>query len=353
MINIKHPSLLIDAQKCTNNILRMKNKADKNNLNFRPHFKTHQSGIVGELFKKQDIEAITVSSLQMAMHFIYSGWKNITIAIPFNIRETQIINKISQEIKINLLTDSVECTEYLARHLNRNTGLFVEIDSGYHRTGLAFDDETISNIIGITDSGNHLNFKGFLAHAGNTYNAEDRTEILQIFNDNKRKLQQLKRKYKVYKPMISYGDTPSCTIAENFEGIDEIRPGNFVYYDLMQYKLGSCTFDDIAVAVACPVISKNSERRELVLYGGAVHLSKDNLINSDGNKTYGNIVPLTNKSWGEAFKDSYVSGLSQEHGIISASKELFEKTKIGDLLGVIPVHSCLTADLMKESQVVI
>jgi len=40
-----------------------------------------------------------------------------------------------------------------------------------------------------------------------------------------------------------------------------------------------------------------------------------------------------------------VISLSQEHGIIKANAELIEKTKIGDFLEIIPVHSCMTADL--------
>jgi len=45
-----------------------------------------------------------------------------------------------------------------------------------------------------------------------------------------------------------------------------------------------------------------------------------------------------------------VSGLSQEHGIIHAGRQLMNRTKIGDLIGIIPVHSCLTANLMKGYQ---
>jgi len=33
--------------------------------------------------------------------------------------------------------------------------------------------------------------------------------------------------------------------------VDEIRPGNFVFYDLMQYRIGSCSVGQIAVAMAC------------------------------------------------------------------------------------------------------
>jgi D-serine deaminase-like pyridoxal phosphate-dependent protein len=40
--------------------------------------------------------------------------------------------------------------------------------------------------------------------------------------------------------------------------------------------------------------------------------------------------------------------LSQEHGIIKMPKENFDSINIGDMLAVLPVHSCLTANLMKE-----
>ena len=40
--------------------------------------------------------------------------------------------------------------------------------------------------------------------------------------------------------------------------------------------------------------------------------------------------------------------MSQEHGIIQADETLFQQAQIGDLLLVLPVHSCLTANLLKR-----
>jgi D-serine deaminase-like pyridoxal phosphate-dependent protein len=40
--------------------------------------------------------------------------------------------------------------------------------------------------------------------------------------------------------------------------------------------------------------------------------------------------------------------LTQEHGIIEASQALFQSVNVGDLLAVIPVHSCLTANLLRQ-----
>ena len=67
-------------------------KAKNNNIIFRPHFKTHQSKKVGEWFREEGVDKITVSSVSMAKYFIEHNWKDITIAFPFNILEIDDIN---------------------------------------------------------------------------------------------------------------------------------------------------------------------------------------------------------------------------------------------------------------------
>ena len=39
--------------------------------------------------------------------------------------------------------------------------------------------------------------------------------------------------------------------------------------------------------------------------------------------------------------------ISQEHGIIKVSPEYYDSLEVGNLIGILPVHSCMTADLMK------
>ncbi|MFH0865543.1 MAG: alanine racemase, partial [Bacteroidota bacterium] len=140
------------------------------------------------------------------------------------------------------------------------------------------------------------------------------------------------------------GDTPSCSIMDDFTGIDEIRPGNFVFYDAMQYHLGSCKPEQIAVSVACPVVSKNKERCELVIYGGAVHLSKDFITDKNNNRIYGLVAKSDTDEWGAIIPDTKIISVTQEHGIIRTNKTFFESTEIGDVVNVLPVHSCLCAN---------
>jgi len=346
---IKKPTFLVNKAKVERNIRRMLEKAKRNEVIFRPHFKTHQLAEIGEIFRETGVDKITVSSVSMAEYFASHGWNDITIAFPVNLREMQQIDNLAGKIRLNLLVDSAFPAGELANSLHNKVGIFIELDNGYHRSGLLPEqtDET-DKIIEITGKSDHLRFNGFLTHAGNTYSAKSKTEILSILQDTAHMMKALKEKYVSRFPdiILSYGDTPSCSIADDLSTFDEIRPGNFVYYDVMQYQLGSCSLDDIAVAVACPVVSVYPERNELIIYGGAVHLSKE-YIETDGKKSFGLIVQLNGNEWGDTIPGAYVSSVSQEHGIVKMPGKYIFRFRPGEVLGVLPVHSCLTANLLK------
>ena len=93
-------------------------------------------------------------------------------------------------------------------------------------------------------------------------------------------MRNLKEKFikKFPKLIVSVGDTPSCSVAENFLGVDEIRPGNFVFYDLTQNMIGSNNISQVAVAMACPIVALHKDRQEIVIYGGGIHFSKDKMV---------------------------------------------------------------------------
>ena len=352
----KTPTFIIDKLKVTRNIDSMLRKADENNVLFRPHFKTHQSAEIGELFRQKGIAKIAVSSVSMARFFASKGWNDITIAFPVNLREIKELNKLASDITLNLQVESTYSTQFLAEHLASNVGIFIKIDTGYHRTGIdAQNLKNIDAIIQLIQSSEKLHFKGFLAHAGHTYQAKSANEVRDIGISSIAQLNMLKSKFVQDFPqhIISYGDTPSCSILEDLSGVDEIRPGNFVYYDVMQMRIGSCTFDQVAVAVACPVATIHSKRNELVVYGGAVHLSKEYIPDENGSKNYGLVVKLHENGWSEPIPGAYVGSLSQEHGIVRMPDSHISKFKPGDVIGILPVHSCLTANLLKEDMCVL
>ncbi len=351
LASIKRPCLLIDRQKVKRNIEVFRHKTQNNNIILRPHFKTHQSIVVGDLFKQAGIQAITVSSMSMAKFFAGHGWKDICIAFPFNIREIDDLQDLASYTGIIILISSREQFQFLAAKISSELRFYLKIDTGSHRAGIpASQTNQVSELLKISKTNPHLKFIGFLSHFGNTYSANSKNDIVKIYKESIKQLEGLKSHFIQHYPelIISVGDTPSCSLIEDFTGVDEIRPGNFVYYDLMQKHLGTCTYDQIAVAVACPVIDLYPERNEILIYGGAVHFSKEYLCDRKGNKTFGSVVELNEKGWGPVIKGALLKSISQEHGIIKANKSFLSKIRIGDLIGILPVHSCLTADLLKD-----
>ncbi len=347
--SIVHPTILLDELKCKNNILQMLQKANKYNLALRPHFKTHQSAQIGKWFSDLGVEEITVSSMHMAEYFVGHGWQKIILAFPANTRALKQINSLAEKCSLTLLLSDKMALSALISRVEQELSFFIEIDTGYNRTGFkAKEQSNIRQIIELASKSDYLNFRGFYVHNGHTYKANGESEVSKIHIDAIKQLRQLRKAFSSYPKLeVQLGDTPSCSTMEHFEYIDAICPGNFVFYDLTQANIGSCSLDDIAIVVACPVVAKNPESQSLTIHGGAVHFSKDKL-EVEGRTIYGRVVEFYGASWGKPIENTYISALSQEHGTIKASKDFYEKTAVGDLVFVMPVHSCLTANLHSQ-----
>ncbi|MEQ9402253.1 MAG: alanine racemase [Cyclobacteriaceae bacterium] len=337
-MHLTKPTLLIDEARCRKNIKKMAQKAKSSGSILRPHFKTHHSAEIGNWFRDFEVSACTASSVSMAEYFAKNGWNDITIAFPFNPLEAEEISRIAKTTTLNILIESAESLRLANEKIQHPVGYFLKIDIGTHRTGIGPANIPLIETL-VNASSKKVNFRGFLAHAGHTYYSSQ-NEIEKIFKESGIILGRLKSQFG---GIISYGDTPSCSMMNDLSAFDEIRAGNFVFYDWMQKIIGSCQVQDISVCLACPVVAIHEERNEVVVYGGGVHLSKEQMLES-GEKCFGKAVSLTENGWGDEIIGT-VTKLSQEHGLIRINDARITRIKTGDLIGVIPVHSCLAADL--------
>ena len=209
MLHIIEPTLILNESICRANIRRMADKAARSNVRYRPHFKTHQSLAIGEWFKDEGVEAITVSSVKMADYFS-SAWRDITIAVPFNVLETERVNRIDPQCMLNLCVMTTDTLDYLEQNLQREVGIYIKVDVGYHRTGLAPDDPEIESILRWLKRPGKLKLKGFLGHAGHSYHAHSREEIIAIGTEALEIMAGLEHCFHGEFPSleISLGDTP-------------------------------------------------------------------------------------------------------------------------------------------------
>jgi D-serine deaminase-like pyridoxal phosphate-dependent protein len=348
---VTSPTLILDKHRCLDNIQQMARKAKVSGVHFRPHFKTHQSATIGEWFRPFDVDAITVSSVSMAKYFSDHGWKDITIAFPVNLREMQSINELAKRIHLELLVESSEAIRLLSQNLRSPVGLWLKADVGALRTGIPVEDHEV--FLSLAKEASHskeLSMLGVLTHAGQTYHASSVEEIKKMYRVATSQLNSLKESLHhsgFPNAKISWGDTPSCSLVDDLSNMDEIRPGNFVLFDYTQLHIGSCREEDIAAAVACPVVAMHPKRNEVIVHGGAIHLSKERL--ELGNIcSYGAVALPTHAGWSEHIQGAYMKSLSQEHGIVFIPNEFLSQIHVGDLLIILPVHSCLAVALFRQ-----
>lgn len=349
MHNISEPTLLLREDICKANIQKMAQKAKSNGLKFKPHMKTHQSAEIGEWLRKSGVEAITVSSVRMAEYFSDHGWSDITIAFPCNTRQIDRINELAGHLSLTLLVNNLSTAKSLERKLNHPVRVYIEIDTGSGRTGLFVNQmREIQELISYFEGASRLKWIGFYSHPGHSYEARSEEDIQAIHESVKQQCARLRNKLEdeFGNFEICIGDTPCCSKGTGFEGIDAISPGNFVFYDLMQAQIESCEISDIAVGVSCPIVDTFPDRNELAIHGGAIHFSKE-LLSFKGIDCYGLAATEKEDGWEILDNKTYLKKLSQEHGIVKCSEEVFDQFKVGDLVTILPVHSCLTANLMK------
>lgn len=349
--SIEQPVLLLDETRARANIAFMAEKAARNGVRFRPHFKTHQSAEIGSWFHPYGVTAITVSSVDMAEYFARQGWKDITIAFPVNLRQIDRLNMLARQVHLGLLVESSQSASFLADRLQAPADIWIKIDIGSGRTGIPFNmPERIFPILDCLKPSPWLFLRGLLTHAGHTYGAGTREDVSRIYKETRQRLAMVRAFVQpaAEKPLeLSVGDTPGCTLVEDLKGVDEIRPGNFIFYDAEQYLWNTCQANQIAVGVACPVVAVHPDRETIITYGGAVHLNKD-FTSYQGQRAYGLVALPTESGWSEPLQGAYVSSLSQEHGLIHMSQPWLSQIKVGDLLVVLPAHSCLVVSALKR-----
>lgn len=223
--------------------------------------------------------------------------------------------------------------------------VWIDIDTGYHRTGLPFDEQSTFDLVHeMHQYPNQIYIRGVYNHGGDSYHGKNKGEIKTYSNQEKNGICSFLSKCKLSNipkfNCVAIGSTPSCSVyTDDWEEINEIHPGNYIFYDTMQATIGSCNWDSNATFVLTSVLTVYSKPPHISCDSGALALSKDlgpNHITSS--IEYGHIV-----DYNQSFS---LSLLTQELGIIKPRDtfdgDLNEVFKSGQKIMIIPNHSCLS-----------
>ncbi|HKO58351.1 MAG TPA: alanine racemase [Thermoanaerobaculia bacterium] len=339
------PAFIVDRKRLQRNCERMREKAASSGVTFRPHVKTHKVAQIGRMQHGGGFGPITVSTLAEAEHFADAGFRDITYAVPIAPEKLPRAAALAARVeRLNILLDSYDALRAV-ESFGTLFDVFLKIDCGYHRAGVEIHHpDSLRLALDIARSP-MIRFRGLLTHAGHSYNARDLEEVRRIAAQEAAVLTRFRAlDAELADVTRSIGSTPTASIVERFAECDEVRPGNYVFYDAFQATLGSCALDDVAVSVLTTVVGSYPERRALIVDAGALALSKD--VGPDHlDPAFGfgivcdlDLEPLPMK----------LIALSQEHGKIATETTL----PVGTRLRIIPNHSCLTAAMYETYQIV-
>ncbi len=317
----------------------MQKFADLHGCRLRPHIKTHKSTDIALAQLNAGANGITTAKLSEAETMAEAGIRDIFIA-----------NQITHPLKIKLLAQlarrinviigidnwqQVQLLEPFFENAASPLNVRIEIDSGQHRCGVLPTDELLFLAKKIKETP-WLHLEGIFTHAGHVYGAQSSEEIQQIgFREGEVMVQafQLLKSNGIDVNTVSVGSTPTVNYSASFPDVNEIRPGNYVFYDGIQMALQVAHPEQCSLFVLATVTSISTGGK-IVIDAGSKALNMDRgAHSSELVQGYGTPVNV----------DGRITRLSEEHGMLETNNT--PSSVIGGPILILPNHACTVVNL--------
>ncbi len=339
---IDTPAVLIIEERMQKNIRFIQALANKTKCRLRPHIKTHKSAELAKRQLKAGAVGITVAKLGEAEAMQQAGITDIfvanQIAHPHKIRR---LLKLHRKGRVIIGLDhprQIDLLRPVFMPYNKPLEARIEIDSGLNRCGVR-SKEALLELANRIAREPWLKLEGIFTHAGQAYGAASPEAIAHIGKEEGRIVAEAKgwlEEAGLQIETVSVGSTPTVNYSAQNEQVNEIRPGNYIFYDGIQMALGVCRPDQCALFVLATVISRPAPDR-IVIDAGSKALNLDRGAHARSNlKGYG--MPVHHSG--------FLSGLSEEHGVIQIPPNT--SLRIGDPLLILPNHACAVANLYEK-----
>ncbi|HVR42828.1 MAG TPA: alanine racemase [Thermoanaerobaculia bacterium] len=346
------PAFVLDLGRARRNCDVMRAKAERSGVAFRPHVKTHKT-VEGALLQHGGRPGpVTVSTLAEAELLAGAGFDDMTWALPIDPGKLSRAADLAARVRLHLLVDhpdALSAMEEFARSHGIRFRAFLKVDSGARRSGVDPEEEASVLLARRILASSEVELSGLLTHAGHSYHCRNAEQILRVAEQEAAVLTRFRERVGARQLVRSVGSTPTASIPDVLPDTDEVRPGNYVFFDAFQATIGSCTLDHCAASVLVSVLSHYPGQNKIVVDGGALALSKDaGPTHVDPDFGFGIVTDLAG-----ARLPMRVRSISQEHGqIVGEAPIELHRHPIGSKLRIVPNHSCLTAAQFERFTVV-
>jgi D-serine deaminase-like pyridoxal phosphate-dependent protein len=348
------PAVIVERARLAANLARVQAIARERRVRLRPHVKTHKCLEIGRAQLAGGAIGLTCAKVGEATVFLDDGAGSLTIAYPLvdpAKAAAALTRGRERGAEVRLIADSeagVEALETAARKVGVTAPVAVKIDVGLHRCGLAEDDPRLLPLIARIARAGSLRFLGLIAHAGHAYGAGDAQGVRRVAAEEAATLARVKARIEAAGHTVaevSVGSTPTVLGSDSYEGITEIRPGNYVFLDLTPVRLGLARLDDVALHILATVVGVNDVHA--IVDAGSKVLSSDLGAHGSGAGGFG-LAFAEDAPW-DAERGMAVTRLSEEHGFVAHGGRA---PAIGARLRIVPNPSCPVANLADELIVV-
>lgn len=335
---LETPVPIVDLDRLAHNLDRMAAYATLHGLRLRPHVKTHKSPRIAAEQLRMGAVGLTCATLREA-EVMADVCTDILVAYPpVGAARLERLARMPQHVHVSVAADDVQALDALsvaARLGHRTIDVLVEADLGMHRVGVATPDRAVAMARHI-DRSQSLRFAGLQFYPGH---------IRAHVRDQDAGLAQLGRDLGMYidaltdaglPPMtVSGGSTPAAWRMHEVPGVNEVRPGTYVYNDRTTAQIGACHWEDCALTVLATVVSV-AVKGQAVVDAGTKALGREPL-RADGDG-YGALLD---------HPEVIVSRMSEEHGILDLSQTSW-RPRLGDQVRIVPNHVCIVVHLFDE-----
>lgn len=331
-VDTPSPIVLVDVMQ--RNIDRMQGFAIEHGLQVRPHVKTHKCVEIGRRQVEAGAVGLTAGNVGEAEVFAAAGFEDIFLAYPLwpSGSKGERIRGLAQTARLRVGVDNLAAVEALADAMRDEPDrlqVVVEVDCGARRSGAP--PEAAGNLARAARNRGLVPVGVYTYPGHGSAGPGSREPAAQ---DQEAALSAAVRNFEetgLTAEVVSAGSTPTVAFSTG-SVITEIRPGEYVFCDLNNTRLGACEEDQIALFVASTVVSD---------------WVPDQVILDVGTKALGREGTQELGYGGIAGKKAVLAKLNEYHGFLAVPGGE-RRPGVGTVVPVVPNHVCPVVNSFEE-----
>lgn len=343
LAEIQTPAIIADLAMMEHNMEKFQGYADRGGCALRPHIKTHKIPRIAKMQLAHGAKGITCAKLGEAEVMADSGIDDIFMAYPvIGPAKIQRFLDLSQRIRMICSVDSMEGAAAIsaaAKERGIVAEVRMEVDTGAHRTGVIIP-EALEMAKRICELPN-LDLSGIFTYKAMILEGRPTLDPAAAGREEGRligEVAEVLRDAGIDIRDVSAGSTPTAPYVAAADGVNEIRPGTYIFQDAQRIVQGAAAPAECCGVMKVTVVSTPARDRA-VIDAGTKALAGDSKLHAE---------PMFLSSYGQILDhpDLRIDRMNEEHGMIVCDGET--GLHVGQALYVIPNHICTCINLFDE-----